>query len=208
MNLKFIKTQNLGTRSTRPNSMNINCKKCSTPIPLKQEVLKRYAGKVVSISCPVCKNQIRFKVRDNAPRSSSRPAGMETTVITKGAGSAGTKQTKAFLKVIRNTETIEQQFTLSTIGKSTVGRLSNAVNAPRADIAIKTKDGYMSKLHCMIEVEEQNNGERLYILSDYKSTNGTYFEDRRMEENDAFYLNDGDTFRIGRTTILFEIAKS
>ena len=65
-------------------------------------------------------------------------------------------------------------------------------SAPGSDIAIR--DEFVSALHCL--VQRRGSGMRIY---DQSSSNGTYFDGRRV---DVFDIRPGDTFTAGRTRLL------
>lgn len=186
--------------------MKIICKGCNTPIPLRVELLQKYAGKLVSIKCPSCGNIVKFKARAANPDIKIHDPSAEDTVIGSNTPKAVNTNIIGMLKIVSNEYATSQTFSIPS-GKSIIGRLSQAVNAAKPNIGVITNDTYMSKLHCMIEMEEQKDGNYKYILSNYQGKNGTFLGDTKLNASDAFYLNDGDSFKIGRTTILFHIEK-
>jgi len=66
--------------------------------------------------------------------------------------------------------------------------------SPSNDICIN--DNKISRIHCQIELAGDTCS-----LSDLNSTNGTFFQDERIDEAS---LGDGDSFRLGFTAIRFE----
>jgi|GEM_PF-3162945 len=186
--------------------MNITCKVCKNSLPLKPAVLQKHMGKVVTFKCPHCSNNIRFRVKTQSSSSEKKPTVMETFVAVNSKR-VNSGALNGQLNVLRNEHTEEQIFQL-TSGKLSVGRLSSKVGAARPDISIKTTDMYMSKLHCIIEVEEQKDGTKEYILKNHQGVkNKIKKDDKILEDYDGIYLKDGDSFKLGRTTILFHFVQ-
>ena len=95
-------------------------------------------------------------------------------------------------------------------GINRIGRDSDST-ALDVNIRIKTKDGYMSRHHCDIEVRWQN-GRNEYMLSDkaYQgkkaSSNGTFVNaGRQLSVRDEVRLQDGDTIQVGRTKLVLKL---
>lgn len=180
--------------------MTINCENCKTPYKFSKAKFEKVKGSSGAFPCkkPDCNHEVRFDFTQQETIIST--SGNET-IITSKNGSSSNRIMKGFLKVIENEKSSEQTFTIKS-GTKTIGRFTEA---RKADIRIQTKDEYMSKIHCGIEVNDLPNGKKGFILSDKGSMNGTYFKNKKLESSEALYLNDGDTFRIGRTSIRFHI---
>lgn len=97
-----------------------------------------------------------------------------------------------------------QSFDLNE-GRNIVGRKASSATV---DIAIETDDMTMSRRHCLIEVVlNERRGEYDFLISDLNALNGIILNSRiqrRLGENDVIYLNDGDTFQLGLTKIVFK----
>lgn len=106
--------------------------------------------------------------------------------------------------LIVHDETVRTQTFDLKEGKNIVGRKSSM----SVDIAIETDDLTMSRLHCFIEVVlNETRGEFDFLISDLKAVNGTIINariQRKLGEQDVIYLNDGDTFQLGLTKIVFK----
>jgi pSer/pThr/pTyr-binding forkhead associated (FHA) protein len=85
----------------------------------------------------------------------------------------------------------EATFRLQPGAIKTVGR------APRADFILDV--ALVSRLHCRLTAAD----DQLEVL-DLKSTNGTYVNDKRVEQAK---LSTGDKLRIGRVEMTVERAK-
>lgn len=104
---------------------------------------------------------------------------------------------------VHDENTASQSFNLKP-GRNMIGRKS----AFPTDIAIETKDEYISRRHCVIEVTENAIGGFAFRLSDYNALNGTFINGRtqkKLEAEDIILLNDGDILQLGLTKIVFRI---
>ena len=89
-------------------------------------------------------------------------------------------------------------------GKNIIGRRSSV----SVDIPIYTNDEYMSRRHCMIEINPNQDGGYEFLLSDFKALNGTFINGvakKRLGTGDIFLLNDGDTIQLGMTKVVIRI---
>lgn len=91
-------------------------------------------------------------------------------------------------------------------GINRIGRKAHSTSRD-INITIQTGDKYMSREHCVIEVtwrSDKNNYE--YILSDRRSTNGTFVNTgRRLLPSDNISLKDSDTIQVGRTKLILKL---
>jgi DNA-binding NtrC family response regulator len=74
------------------------------------------------------------------------------------------------------------------------GRRTTIGSSPDNDVVLD--DPAISRIHAVIEVDDRG-----YVLRDEDSKNGTYLEGIRIREA---FLDDGVTFRLGKTTIQFD----
>ena len=129
----------------------------------------------------------------------SRPA-VQAVVKAKSTGDIG-------WLVVHDEYTDTSTFTLRN-GLNRIGRKSDTT--PRdINIAIYTKDSYMSREHCEIEVKFNGRGHQ-YILRDRRSTNGTFLNanPRRLSRTQEAALKDGDTIQVGRTKLVLKLPSS
>jgi len=87
--------------------------------------------------------------------------------------------------ILQNAET-ETIFRLRSGAIKTVGR------APRADFVVDA--ALVSRLHCRLTATDDN----LEVV-DLSSTNGTFVNDRRVEQA---HLSAGDRLRVGRVELI------
>lgn len=110
--------------------------------------------------------------------------------------------------VIHDERTDTETFPLRE-GINRIGRRAN--DTPRdVNIIINTRDTYISRQHCEIEVRHiSNRNEYEYILSDRTSLNGTYVNaGKRLARGQFVPLRDGDTVQIGRTKLVLVLPSS
>lgn len=128
--------------------------------------------------------------------------------IAKSAGRGNARQAQQQVQhpgwLIVHDETVKlQNFDLKE-GKNIIGRKASSATV---DIAIDTEDMTMSRRHCMIEVlHNERRGDYDFLINDLNALNGIILNSRvqrRLSENDVIYLNDGDTFQLGLTKIVF-----
>lgn len=94
-------------------------------------------------------------------------------------------------------------------GINRIGRQSDST--PRdVTIAIHTKDKYMSRHHCNIEVQWlERESRHEYVLTDRNSSNGTFVNaGKRLSKRAAISLQDGDTIQVGRTKLVLKLPTS
>lgn len=97
-------------------------------------------------------------------------------------------------------------------GLNRIGRASDSTPKD-VNIGIETRDQYMSRHHCDIEVRQKLSvGGYEYILSDRDysgkkaSANGTFLNARkRLTPMDESVLQDGDTVQVGRTKLVLKL---
>lgn len=94
-------------------------------------------------------------------------------------------------------------------GINRIGRHASSTSKD-VNISIKTKDKYMSRYHCDIEVKWlHGKGTYKYLLSDRRSSNGTFVNaGSRLTQSEEITLRDGDTVQIGRTKLVLKLPTS
>ncbi len=94
-----------------------------------------------------------------------------------------------------------KEFELS-VGRNIVGRQNTTLPAT---VQIPTDDHYMSRRHCCIDVTALSDGMKKAVLRNYQNKNITYVNGQPLESNDIIRLSDGDTIKMGNTTVTFKI---
>lgn len=115
--------------------------------------------------------------------------------------------------VIHDEQTATETFVLQR-GRNAIGRQTSST-PPKVNIAIETQDGFMSRYHCDLAVEENLDKTGYeYRLSDgalgkKPSTNGTFLNGKgRMKAMDIWPMKDGDTIQAGRTKLVLKLPGS
>lgn len=104
---------------------------------------------------------------------------------------------------VHDENTTRQSFDLKP-GKNIIGRKSSFP----ANIAIETRDEYMSRRHCIIEVIRNAGTGFSFRLSDYNAVNGTFINghlQKKLDPSDILLLGDGDVLQLGLTKIAFRV---
>ncbi len=87
-------------------------------------------------------------------------------------------------------------------GRNIVGRRATT---SQATIQIPTDDHYMSRQHCCIDITAKPDGTKKAVLRNFLNKNVTYINGQSLESNDIIRLSDGDTIKMGNTTVTFKI---
>ena len=163
---------------------NVKCSNCGAMLRIDSN---RINPQNPQIRCPKCKNIFGVKIPE------------EKTKIY-----AGQESEKALAWLVVHDENVKNQTYSLKKGKQVVGRKS--ISKP-CEIMIECNDEYISRNHCEIEVREQN-GRIEVLLSDNKSTNGTWInakEKVKLGKTEKLYLQDNDMLQIGMTKIVLKI---
>ncbi len=148
------------------------------------------------VRCSRCKKVINIKeaLRQNTAGSPAH----------KGRKKIHKDEILAWLVV--HDEHTERQVLGLKAGKHVVGRKS--ASKP-CDVMIQCDhDPYMSRHHCMLEVRISQDGMPEVILSDNKSTNGTWLnaeEKVELQDEEKLFLEDNDMLQLGMTKVIVKI---
>ncbi len=175
--------------------MNVVCPNCKNPIRLSEDVIEKYKGRIVQITCKKCVKVFSCKI-EVAPKIDDS----DQTFI--GANFPKFKLESGILEVPETVNNKSQTFVLNP-GTNVIGRSPNESNARIADHAIVTKDSFMSKIHCCIEQIPARSGGFDFVLHDKGSRNKTWLNNEELGPEDKFKLKDGDEIKIGHTVIIF-----
>lgn len=114
-----------------------------------------------------------------------------------------TQETIAWL-VVHDENTDKQVFNLKA-GKYIVGRYNQS---KPCDVMIKCNDHYMSRNHCVLEVRASGSGIAEVLLTDNKSTNGTWLNAKELvalKEGEIIFLEDDDMLQLGMTKVIVKL---
>ena len=167
--------------------LRLSCPKCQHVIKLKVARLPKDKP-MGMVNCTQCGQAIKFKI----PHSS--PPKVEKTEVPD----QDPKNLPDFSGILRDDQ--DKTYPLK-VGVNILGR--------KGTVVLPSTDKKISRQHCAIEVKE-SHGSWLAVLSDdgshteKPSTNGTFFEDKRLSPYDKIYLENNDRFRVGQTIFTFK----
>ncbi len=161
--------------------MKVKCSKCQVILRIDETKLPKNKNKT-TVKCPKCKHSVVFTI----PKEIQNKDDEDRTEIsdTKNSYVSG-------LLIERGTN---KEHPLKR-GNNIIGR--------QGDISVAT-DRYMSKQHCLIEMNVEVWGVE-FVLSDdgsatgKPSTNGTFINDKKISEYDKIVLKDNDVIKAGHT---------
>jgi len=182
---------------------------CGNP-NCKAGLLIKNAETLTSAKCPRC-----GYINPLPPAPVSAPDNADATMLfgRMAVASLPLKPESLGWLIVKDELTDTQTFTLQ-LGPNTIGRQS--ARRPATHVIV-TRDEYMSRPHCTVEVRVGKLGPE-YILRDgaliddgWKSSlNGTYLNGKepRLSQYDQFFLVDGDTIQIGETKLVLKAGTS
>ena len=88
-------------------------------------------------------------------------------------------------------------------GQNIIGRKGNT---SKATVQIDTDDRYMSRQHVSITVTTLPDGNVKAVLSNYQNKNLTTIDGQEIETGDAIRLADGNSIKMGHTTVTFKLS--
>ena len=170
--------------------LNVKCGNPKCQAMLRVDVSK-LNPKQAAVRCPKCKNVIRINLsKPEPPQPPPKPE---------------SKAPQAWL--IRHTEGLPTKTFPLKLGKNKIGRRAVDPSYPIPDVAIiRSEDARVSRgAHCILEVVEQR-GLWEFILSDNKSSNGTFINNKeyRLQPGDEEYIEEGETIQVGRTKFVLK----
>ena len=109
-----------------------------------------------------------------------------------------------FCEAFGNITVIENVFGFKQVlplqeGDNVIGRrcIGTVINVP-----IETSDMSMDRIHCIIQVKRNKQGELVYTLRDAPSLTGTFLNNEILGDKDRVRLDDGAIVTIGATTFI------
>ncbi len=164
----------------------IFCPKCDTAIPLTRdrlEELKTSGEERFSLVCPACAHQLNLRLK---------------TPQTK-AKTVETRPSVGSLTVVENAFGYKQRFPLY-LGTQGIGRRNKDT---QTDIPVITADPSMDRHHALLKVTEGKTGLLRFALQDDDSRVGTFVAGELLAPKEWRYLQTGDVFTLGATSIIF-----
>jgi predicted Zn finger-like uncharacterized protein len=183
--------------------MIVTCQSCKTKLKIAEEKLPKNKNTVL-IRCPKCKENVILNLAEKQEQQATQND-FDKTEITEledkteiNISNTATKQFKK-AKLIRLDN--KQEFALK-VGKNIIGRSQNA------DITLA--DPKMSRKHCYIEMQIKNESFAYVLVDDgsisdkgVPSTNGTFYNGKKLSPYDKPYLDNQDKIRVGSTELVF-----
>ena len=164
------------------------CPKCDNQLVFDES---RYPdGKVLVFVCPQCGHQFKVKVGRKVVRTDS---GQEKEVKEPDF-SVG------YITVIENAFTYKQRLPL-VMGDNVIGRRNRDTDG--VDVPIVTSDPSMGRKHCVLQVKEDKDGKRIYMLRDFPSLTGTFLGNTLLGKKEWVRIEDGAIITLGANTFIF-----
>lgn len=191
------------------------CKKCKAKNTIPKEWIELGISRIVN--CNTCGYKMNLQLDQNVkePKKGTdiienlqqHKHSIKTPTGTKVDGmSSGTSTNNYSLEIIegkRQTMSLNVE-SMENTHHVYLGRNPASKRSMNADDAVWIiDDPYISRLHCLITVQNQA-GQARFILNDEGSANGTLVNQNPIEEGDKVLLNVGDQIAIGDTIIVFK----
>lgn len=168
-----------------------NCSACGNRNILK--VSKKIEGKRIAFICKgkSCNQRIEVDIPLQDPIATKD---RQTIVISDAY--AGVSSGRL---LVENQE--DPRYIKLKKGVNVIGRKSPSSHA---DIQINVADMYMSRMHTVIVVTEDDQKTE-YLLKDYDSKNNTILNGTPLHKGEEVYLVNGDRISLGQTNLRFSI---
>lgn len=161
----------------------VRCPQCGKSITFDETQYTE--GHSLVFECPSCHK--RFGVR--IPSSSIRKDDAEEQNVDCGS-----------IVVIENVFHYRQELLLHQ-GDNTIGRY---MKGSKTQLGIKTDDPSMDMLHCVLNVQKNQEGDLSYILRDGPSNTGTFVGDILLQKGEKRIIEPGTLFTLGATSIILK----
>lgn len=159
-----------------------------------------------TVTCPVCKKKSKIAECERIMEQKDSEATQYAYGKKKSSEDTTTLDYDKVLPIGRlvNMQTGESH--QLSLGKNTIGR-KVSVPLPSVTIPIEERQTHntMSREHAVIEVTRLANGSHRHFLYHWKGKNGTYVDEKKVENADRIILNDGEVIRMGQVKVRFEI---
>lgn len=188
------------------NKINVTCLNCNKIQSIPVLTLSKHMNKIVSVHCNYCAEKIKIRVDASLLNQKSGDAGkvanFETFVLDKKDNEKNAATSMASLHVLDGELTGSQTLDLA-LGENFIGRYPTVQDENK--VTIISSDRKISRTHCVISVEK-NNDKFLYYLKDNSSTNGTYYtikeeSEKKMDMYQEIILDENVIIRLGSTKI-------
>ena len=170
----------------------ILCPKCENYLSFDET--KYSEGQSLVFVCEHCGKQFSIRLGKSKMKAPRKEEKLDEDVY---------KEEFGCIVVIENVFGFKQVLPLQE-GDNIIGRrcVGTDINTP-----IETGDMSMDRLHCIINVKRNRQGELVYTLRDAPSLTGTFLMNEILGDKDRIRIDDGAIITIGATTLILRAAK-
>lgn len=165
----------------------IRCPKCENYLTFDET--KYTEGQSLVFVCDQCKKQFSIRLGKSKMSATRKEEKINEEEFCEAFGN---------ITVIENVFGFKQVLPLQE-GDNVIGRrcIGTVINVP-----IETSDMSMDRIHCIIQVKRNKQGELVYTLRDAPSLTGTFLNNEILGDKDRVRLDDGAIVTIGATTFI------
>lgn len=165
----------------------VRCPKCENYLTFDET--KYTEGQSLVFVCDQCKKQFSIRLGKSKMSATRKEEKINEEEFCEAFGN---------ITVIENVFGFKQVLPLQE-GDNVIGRrcIGTVINVP-----IETSDMSMDRIHCIIQVKRNKQGELVYTLRDAPSLTGTFLNNEILGDKDRVRLDDGAIVTIGATTFI------
>ena len=165
----------------------VRCPKCENYLTFDET--KYSEGQSLVFVCDQCKKQFSIRLGKSKMSATRKEEKINEEEFCEAFGN---------ITVIENVFGFKQVLPLQE-GDNVIGRrcIGTVINVP-----IETSDMSMDRIHCIIQVKRNKQGELVYTLRDAPSLTGTFLNNEILGDKDRVRLDDGAIVTIGATTFI------
>lgn len=170
----------------------VRCPKCENYLTFDET--KYTEGQSLVFVCDQCKKQFSIRLGKSKVKATRKEETVNEEEFREAFGN---------ITVIENVFGFKQVLPLYE-GENVIGRrcIGTAINVP-----IETSDMSMDRIHCIIQVKRNKQGELVYTLRDAPSLTGTFLNNEILGDKDRVRLDDNAIITIGATTFILHKAR-
>ena len=171
----------------------VRCPKCENYLSFDET--KYTEGQSLVFVCEHCGKQFSIRLGKSKVRETQKEEILDEEAHKNEFGC---------IVVIENVFGFKQVIPLQE-GDNVIGRrcVGTMINPP-----IETGDMSMDRLHCIINVKRNKQGELVYTLRDAPSLTGTFLMNEILNDKDRIRIENGAIITIGATTFMLRAAES
>ena len=165
----------------------VRCPKCENYLTFDET--KYTEGQSLVFVCDQCKKQFSIRLGKSKMSATRKEEKINEEEFCEAFGN---------ITVIENVFGFKQVLPLQE-GDNVIRRrcIGTVINVP-----IETSDMSMDRIHCIIQVKRNKQGELVYTLRDAPSLTGTFLNNEILGDKDRVRLDDGAIVTIGATTFI------